>query len=157
MLHCAACGSHLQAVPVGQFTVSVTMSFANFDTSGLLTRSRHSIVGIATGYRLDDRRVGVRVPVGSRIFSFPRRPGRLWGPTNFLSNGYRGSSPRVKRPGREADNSPPVSAEVKKMWIYTSTPPYTFIGQCLITYAHGKNYPYLYSLFTALTAVRTPF
>jgi hypothetical protein len=28
----------------------------------------------------------------------------------------------VKRPGREADHSPPASAEVKKMWIYTSTP-----------------------------------
>jgi hypothetical protein len=30
-------------------------------------------------------------------------------------------SPEVKRPGLEADHSPPASAEVKKMWIYTST------------------------------------
>jgi hypothetical protein len=30
-----------------------------------------SVVGIATGYWLDDREVGVRVPVGSRIFSRP--------------------------------------------------------------------------------------
>jgi hypothetical protein len=28
----------------------------------------------------------------------------------------------VKRPGREADYSPPASAEVKKIWIYISTP-----------------------------------
>jgi hypothetical protein len=28
--------------------------------------------------------------------------------------------------GREADHSPPTSAEVKKMWIYTSTPLYVF-------------------------------
>jgi hypothetical protein len=35
-------------------------------------------------------------------------------------------SPRVKRPGREADHSPPASAEAKKMWIYTSTPLYAF-------------------------------
>jgi hypothetical protein len=34
----------------------------------------------------------------------------------------------VKRPGREADHSPPTSAEVKKMWIYTSTPPYVFMA-----------------------------
>jgi hypothetical protein len=34
------------------------------------TRGRDSSVGIATGYGLDDRVVGVRVPVGSRIFSF---------------------------------------------------------------------------------------
>jgi hypothetical protein len=53
-------------------------------------RSRDSSVGIATGYGLNDWGVGVRVPVGSRIFFFPRRPDRLWGPPNLLSNGYRG-------------------------------------------------------------------
>jgi hypothetical protein len=30
-------------------------------------RSRDSVVGVATGYGLDDRRLGVRVPVGSRF------------------------------------------------------------------------------------------
>jgi hypothetical protein len=30
----------------------------------------------------------------------------------------------VKRLGREADQSPPANAEVKKLWVYTSTPPY---------------------------------
>jgi hypothetical protein len=30
-------------------------------------------------------------------------------------------SPGVKLPEREADQSPPDSTEVKKMWIYTST------------------------------------
>jgi hypothetical protein len=44
------------------------------------------IVGKATGYRLDDWGVGVRVPVGSRIFS-PHRPDQVWGPPNLLSNG----------------------------------------------------------------------
>jgi hypothetical protein len=34
----------------------------------------------------------------------------------------------VKRPGREADHSPPASAEIKKTWIYTSTPPYVFMA-----------------------------
>jgi hypothetical protein len=32
--------------------------------SRLLFRSRDRVVGIATGYGLDDRGVGVRVPVG---------------------------------------------------------------------------------------------
>jgi hypothetical protein len=50
----------------------------------------HSVVDIATGYGLDDRKVGGRVPVASRIFSTPRRPDRLWGSPNLLSNGYRG-------------------------------------------------------------------
>jgi hypothetical protein len=84
---------------------------------------RH-IIGIATGYGLDDQGVGVRVPVGSRIFSSPRRPDWLWGSPNLLSNGY----PGVKRQGRVAAHSPPASAEVKKMWIYTSTPPYAFMA-----------------------------
>jgi hypothetical protein len=35
-------------------------------------------------------------------------------------------SPGVKRQGREADHSPPASAEVEKLWMYTSTPPYAF-------------------------------
>jgi hypothetical protein len=33
--------------------------------------------GIAISYGLDDLGVGVRVPVGSRIFSSPDRPDRL--------------------------------------------------------------------------------
>jgi hypothetical protein len=36
--------------------------------------------------------------------------------------------PGVKRQGREADHSPLTSAEVKKMWIYTSTPQYVFMA-----------------------------
>jgi hypothetical protein len=89
------------------------------------------VVGIATGYGLDDRGVGVRVPVVSRIFSFPRRRDRLWGRLN-LQCVPGALSPGVKLQGREADHSPPASAEVKKMWSYTSTPPYAFMAYCLI-------------------------
>jgi hypothetical protein len=42
-------------------------------------------------------------------------------------------SPGLKRRGREADHSPPTSAEVKKTWIYTSTPPYVFMAWCLVS------------------------
>jgi hypothetical protein len=41
-------------------------------------------------------------------------------PTSYKI-GTGGSFPGVKRQGREADHSPPTKAEVKKMWIYTST------------------------------------
>jgi hypothetical protein len=49
-------------------------------------------------------------------------------PTSYpMSTG--GSFPGVKLPGRETDHGPEPSAEVKKMWIYTSTPPpYTFMA-----------------------------
>jgi hypothetical protein len=40
--------------------------------------------------------------------------------------------PWVKWQGREADHSPPASAEVKNTWIYTATPPYAFMAYCLI-------------------------
>jgi hypothetical protein len=41
-------------------------------------------------YGLDERGVGVRVTVGSRIFSSQRRPDQLWGPHTLTYNGYQG-------------------------------------------------------------------
>jgi hypothetical protein len=97
------------------------------------TISRDSVVDIATCYGVDDLGVVVRVPVGSRIFSSPCLPDRLWGRPNLLSNGYWGIiSPGVKRPELEADHSPPTSAEVKKIWIYAPTPPYAVMTWCLV-------------------------
>jgi hypothetical protein len=55
--------------------------------------SRGSVVDIATTYLLDDRKVGVWVPVGSRIVTSPYRQDRLWGTLSFLSNGYLGLFP----------------------------------------------------------------
>jgi hypothetical protein len=104
----------------------------NFQKHNICTNvpsSQILVVGLATGYGLEDQGVGVRVPVWARIFTSPCRPDGLWGPPNLLSNGYWGAlSPGVKRQGREADHSPPTSAGVKKMWIYTSSPPYAFIA-----------------------------
>jgi len=38
----------------------------------------------------------------------------------------------VKRPGREADHSPPSSAEVKSEWNYTFILPDDFMAWCLV-------------------------
>jgi hypothetical protein len=43
----------------------------------------------------------------------------------FMGTG--GSFAGVQRPGHEADHSPPSSAEVKKTFVYTSTP-YAFMA-----------------------------
>jgi hypothetical protein len=51
-------------------------------------------------------------------------------PTSYKM-GTRGSFPEVKRQEREADHSPPTSAEVKKIWTYTSTPPIRLHGVML--------------------------
>jgi hypothetical protein len=89
---------------------------------GVIT-SRDSVVGIVTGYGFDDRGVGVRVPVGSIIFSTLSTP--ALGPTQpHIQRVARALSIGLKRQGREADHSPPASADAKKMWSYTSTPAY---------------------------------
>jgi hypothetical protein len=40
---------------------------------------------------------------------------------------------------READQSPLTIAEVKKPWLYTATPPYIFMAQCLVKHRDKFN------------------
>jgi hypothetical protein len=56
--------------------------------------------------------------------------------------GTRGSflGEGVKWPESQADYLLPTSADVKKTWIYTSTPPYIFMALCLISEAQGQLY-----------------
>jgi hypothetical protein len=56
----------------------------------ILVRFMYRAVGIATGYGLGDRGVGVRVLIEARIFT-SRRPEMLWGPSNPYSMGTGGS------------------------------------------------------------------
>jgi hypothetical protein len=73
-----------------------------------------SVVGLATGYGLYDQEVVVRVPIGSRIFFFPRCPRPALGPTQpQIQWASREISLAVKRPRGEAEHSPPSRAEVK--------------------------------------------
>jgi hypothetical protein len=66
------------------------------------------------GYGLDDRGSRVRFPAGGGNFSLHHRVQNVSGahPASYPM-GTRGSFPGVKRPEREADYSPPSSAEVK--------------------------------------------
>jgi hypothetical protein len=74
----------------GRESKRVPRSLEYFTTLlGRLQLTWAGIVGIATGYWLEDRGVGVRIPVGLRIFPSPCRD-RLWGPPSLPSNGYRG-------------------------------------------------------------------
>jgi hypothetical protein len=83
---------------------------------------------IATGYGLDDRGIGVRVPVWERFFLLHVvQTGSEAHPASYPM-GTGGLSPRVKRPRREVDHSPPTSAEVKITWIHISIPPYAFMA-----------------------------
>jgi hypothetical protein len=42
-------------------------------------------------------------------------------------------SPGIKRPGREDDHSPLTIAENRKRGVYTSTTPYMFMSQWLLS------------------------
>jgi hypothetical protein len=74
--------------------------------------SRGSLVDIATGYELDDRdrssspgRVNnFKFPTASRLALGSTQPPIQWVPGPL--------SPGVKQQGREADHSPPTSADV---------------------------------------------
>jgi hypothetical protein len=73
----------------------------------------------------------------SRMALGPIQPPIQWVP-EALSLG-------VKRPGREADHSPPSIAEVKNARSYTSTPQYVFMAWCLVK--HSDNFTfYLFAL-----------
>jgi hypothetical protein len=77
------------------------------------TGSRGSSDGIATGYGLDD---WGSIPCKSkRFFCASQRPDRIWCPYSRVSNEHRGLSPRLNRPKREADHSPPYRAEEKNL------------------------------------------
>jgi hypothetical protein len=66
-----------------------------------------SSVSIAAGYGLD------RPGIESRWGEISRTcPDRLWGPPSLLYNGYRVFPGGKLGPGRDADHSPPSSAEV---------------------------------------------
>jgi hypothetical protein len=80
--------------------------------------------GIAMGYGLDDRGGGGSRPgQGLRIFLLTIASKLALGPTQPPIQWVAGAlSLGVKRPGREADRSPPSSAKVKNARSYTSAP-----------------------------------
>jgi hypothetical protein len=78
-------------------------------------KSRDSSVSIALSYGLDDRGSRVRFPTGAGIFLFTTVSRLALGPTQPPIQWVPGAlSLEVKRPGREADHSPPCTAKVKE-------------------------------------------
>jgi hypothetical protein len=96
--------------------------------------TRSSAFCIATGHGLDDR-FQVLLSVGLWIFSPCLN--RLWGSSGFCPLGWLDFIPGLKRSGREPGHSAQSNADVKKMWVYTCTPPYVFMAQYVISQAEG--------------------
>jgi hypothetical protein len=88
-----------------------------------LKTSRDSSVGIATGYGAGLPRGQSSSPGGGKNFHFSTSSIPALGPPASYSMGAGALSPGVKRMGREADHSPPPSAEVKKtLSLYIHSP-----------------------------------
>jgi hypothetical protein len=104
-----------------------TIKISDFSLKKILM-SQEIAVGIAIGYGLNDRGAGVRVPVEARILlSHVVQTGSGAHPTS-CPMGVGSKAVKLT-----TLTTPPTSAGVKKMWIYTSTPPYVFIRYCLIS------------------------
>jgi hypothetical protein len=79
------------------------------------TESHDSSVSIALGYKLDNQGSRVQFLAGAGNFSLHLHVQNGSGahPASYPM-GTRGSSMGLKWPGREADHSPPSSAEIKE-------------------------------------------
>jgi hypothetical protein len=109
------------------FGLIVTMKI--YEVIHSVKRSRHSSVvqRWATGWliKLFESLQGLG------IFLFTTASRLTLGPTQPSIQEVPGAvSLGVKRPGHEADHSPPSSAEVKNVWSYTSTSQYAFMVWC---------------------------
>jgi hypothetical protein len=108
-------------------------------------------------YELDDRG---SIPGRGKGFLFqPLYPERLWGPPSLLFNGYRGPFFGGKaRPGRDADHSPPSSAELKKeeelYFHFPQAPPWCVAGQLYFT-SYEAHFIFIHPHFAS--SIRKPF
>jgi hypothetical protein len=100
-------------------------SYINSYRTLLRLKDQDSVVGIRTGRTRGQISNPGRVK--NFLFSASSRPtlGPTQAPIPWVPHAL---TLEVKRPGSETDHSTPTSADVKKIWIYTSTPPYAFIA-----------------------------
>jgi hypothetical protein len=130
-------GGHLKPwdlgnCPIGQFGKAVLATL--FNQSQNTTRNKHLLAfrnrtckgvrdGIATSYGAGRPRGRSSSPGTVKNFLLSRSSRTALRPTQPPFQWVPGAlSTGVKRSGREFYHSPPTSAEVKNMWIYTSTP-----------------------------------
>jgi hypothetical protein len=93
----------------------------------MIMKRRDSSVGIALGYGLDNRGSRVRFTAGAGNFSLHHRVQNSSEAHPAPIQWVPGALPlEVKRPGREADHSPPSNTEVKEwveLYIYSPNTP----------------------------------
>jgi hypothetical protein len=103
-----------------------------------------SIVGTVTGYGLEGWDVESRQGQEFSLLQIVQTD------SGSHPGSYHMGPQWVKRQGHEADHSPPTSAEVKKTWTYTSTPP-CLQGMCLVK--HSDNFTFYFILNFMITFI----
>jgi hypothetical protein len=102
-------------------------------TKGYHSNGPSSSVGIATDYRPDGSGIESR---WKRDFTYC--PDRPWGLPSLLYNGYRISPGGRKRPGRDADPSPPLLVPRSKKQSRAIT---LLSLRVFVAYKKGETYP----------------
>jgi hypothetical protein len=118
-----------------------------------LGKSWDSAVSIANGYGLDDRGVGVWVPVGSRIFTSPCRPDQLRGTPSLLSNEYQGLFPRESSSqGVKLTTHLQLVSRSRKCGS-TYPLPHKFSWRSVLLVNHGDNFTFYLTQFRVYCSV----
>jgi hypothetical protein len=112
---------------------------------------QYFISTVTPAYGLYGREVGVRVLVRARFSPFHVFQTGSGVHPSFSAMGTEGSLPWAKRQGRETDHSPPTSAEIKNIWICTSTTLRLHGGAKLVMYR--DNLTFTFAVFHLPTAV----
>jgi hypothetical protein len=110
----------------------------------------------SAGLRAEWSRIWVTVGAGNFLFTTTSRP--ALGPTQPPIEWVPGAhSLGVKRPGHEADHSPPSSAEVKERVEPSSTSRYSFVAWCSVKKRHRNNFTFTFYLSVANFNLRLTF
>jgi hypothetical protein len=139
---------------IAHFVIFCGVQISNiFYTSSIYgSRDNSMIQRLAMGWTIGVRVFNFRRGLGIFLFTIafrlvpgPTEPRIKWVPGVL----YLG----VKRPVREADYSPPSSAEVKNAWSYTPLPQYAFMAWCSVK-AQGQLYLIFYLSLCSFLMVR---
>jgi hypothetical protein len=91
----------IQLKPSDRITVNYAQKYnANDNVEYKIICSKEPGSRPATGWTVQ----GSNLDKGKSFSVLQNHPHWLWAPSNLLFNGYRGSLPAVKRPGREFDH-----------------------------------------------------
>jgi hypothetical protein len=119
-------------------------------------RRGSSVTIVMIDFELDDRDVGVRVQLRSRIFNSPNPPDGIWGLISPLAKCIGCSFSRSEDAAGEVGQSLRSSTEVKKTWVYPSIHPHAFIIYIAYFIKYKDNLTFFVSKLIYFRNVYTP-